>query len=258
MFGVLAVHDQGRTLQGRAIGGAKPRGLLELLLLARGRPVMKEALADALWPDGVDAPRDPIRTLEQYVCVLRRRLCGDQDRARLVFATGANSYRIDPAHVDIDVDHFDMLVRTAEESDPPARRALLTEAVSLARADLLADSMYASWTALDRDLYRDRIARAHLWLAGNYILDGDMHLVIRHAEEAIRFAPYSERAYRSLMVANYALGLDDMARSAYRRCCEALSAGIDLDPTSDTMAVAAAIDAGAPLHELIAMAPARV
>jgi DNA-binding SARP family transcriptional activator len=258
MFGVLSVHDRGRTLQGRAIGGAKPRGLLELLLLARGRPVMKEALAEALWPDGVDVPRDPIRTLEQYICVLRGRLCSDQEQARLVFATGSNSYRIDPAHVDIDVDHFDRLVRTAEHSDAAARRTLLTEAVSLARADLLADSMYASWAAIDRDLYRDRVARAHLWLASDYLQQGDMHVAIRHAEEAIRFAPYSERAYRSLMVANYGLGLDDMARSAYRRCRAALAAGVDLDPTSETVAVAAAIDAGAPLGELMAMAPARV
>ena len=258
MFGVLSVHDQGRTVQGKAIGGSKPRGLLELLLLARGRPVMKEALADALWPQGHDVPRDPIRTLEQYVCVLRQRLCSDQERARLVFATGPNSYRIDTEQVDVDIDHFDLLVRTAEQSDTTARRALLSEAVGIARADLLADSMYASWASVDRDLYRDRVARAHLWLASSYLQEGDLHLAIRHAEEAIRFAPFSERAYRSLMVANYGLGLDDMARSAFRRCRAALATGVDLDLTSETVAVFAAIDAGAPFGELIAMAPARV
>lgn len=253
MFGVLSVVDEGRTLQGRAIGGAKPRGLLELLLLARGRPVMKDALAEALWGAGPDSPRDPQRTLEHYICVLRHRLCADPERARLVFATGPNSYRIDPEHVSIDLDRFDMLVRCAERGEPGERRGLLTEAVAIADDDLLADSVYASWAQVDRDLYRDRVARAHLWLVNDHLLDGDMHLAIRHSEEALRFAPYSERAFRLLMVANYALGLDDMARSTFRRCRHVLATGLNLDPTSETVSVAAAIDAGAPIAELVAM-----
>ncbi|MFM2077739.1 MAG: hypothetical protein RJA49_1629 [Actinomycetota bacterium] len=255
MFGVLSVHDGVRTFEGRAIGGAKPRGLLELLLLARGRAVSKDALADALWGGTGNPPVDAARTLEHYICVLRRKLCTDADIARLVFVTGPNSYRLDPAHVTIDVDVFDALLRQAEQADPEQRRELLTEAVGIAASDLLEDSPYAAWAQIDRDMYRDRVARAHLWLAGDSILDGEMHMALRHCEDALRFAPYSEQAFRLMMVANYSLGHDDLARSTYRRCCAVLEAGLGLDPTSATSDLAGAIDAGAPISEVIALSP---
>lgn len=255
MFGVLTIRDGDRVLHGRSIGASKPRGLLELLLLARGRPVTKDALAEALWA-GATPPRDAFRTLEHYMCVLRKRLCDDRDLAQRVFATGPNSYRVDVAHVALDVDRFDALVREAEIVDAADRRRLLTEAVELAKDDLLADSTFASWAAFDRDLYRERVARAHLWIAGDCLLDGDMHTALRHCDEALRFAPYCERAFRLSMIANYALGLGDLARSTYLRCRAVLGSGLNVDPTSETVSVAAAIDAGAPLAELIAQSPA--
>jgi DNA-binding SARP family transcriptional activator len=253
MFGVLAVECGGTLHEGRAIGGAKARGLLEILLLARGRPVTKDALAAALW-DGRNAPPvDAFRTLEHYVCVLRNRLCSDRDRARAVLVTGPNSYRINTDLIDLDLDRFDALLLEAEQACPTERRSLLGRAVALAHGDLLEDSPFAAWAEADRYRYRDRLARSHLWLAGDLLADGDMHVVLRHCEAALQYAPYSEQAYRLQMVANYALGCSDMARSTFHRCRRVLADALDLDPTSDTVAIAAAIDGGAPVSELVSM-----
>jgi DNA-binding SARP family transcriptional activator len=255
MFGVLSVRDGERLLQGRSLGGAKPRGLLEVLLLARGSPVTKDALTDALWGSADRLPRDPFRTLEHYVSVLRHRLSPDAPGARSLIVTAPNSYRFDPAgDVVIDLDRFDALTSRADATDEPAtRRALLEEAVELATGDLLEDSPYAPWTQTDRHVYRERVARCHIRLAGDDLLDGNVHGALRHGEAALRFAPICEQAYRLVMAANYELGCDDMARSAFRRCRDTLVEVVDADPTSETAAAAAAIDAGAPASEVTAM-----
>lgn len=253
MFGMLSVECGGVHHQGRQIGPAKARGLLELLLLARGRPVSKDALASALWPGPASPPVDAFRTLEHYVWALRNRLCSDRDRARAVLVTGANSYRLNMDHVDLDLDRFDLLLLAAEQACPSERRGLLGQALALAGGDLLEDSPYAAWAEEDRFRYRARVARCHLWLAGDLLADGELHAVLRHSEAALRFAPYSEQAFRMQMVANQALGYGDMARATFRRCVTVLGDDLNLDPTSDTVAVAAAVDAGAPIGELIAM-----
>ena len=255
MFGMLSIRDGDRVVQGRAIGGAKPRGPLEQLLLARGRSVTKDALADAVWSDGIVAPRDPFRTLEHYICVLRQRLCTDPALARAVLVTGSHSYCLDTQHVTIDVDRFDELrTRAAEHADPLLRRELLTDAIAIAHSELLEGSPYPAWVAVERTSYRDRTAHAHLWLAGDSILDGDMYTALRHCEEALRCAPLCERAFRLSMVANYALGADDMARAVFQRCRVTLHEGLGLDPSYETQAVAIAIDAGASITEVVAMA----
>jgi hypothetical protein len=46
MFGSLELDVAGRRLGVRDFGGLKPKRLLELLLIERGRPVPKDRLAD--------------------------------------------------------------------------------------------------------------------------------------------------------------------------------------------------------------------
>jgi DNA-binding SARP family transcriptional activator len=252
MFGVLSIDCHGVLLQGRDLGGTKRRAILELLLLARGRPVTKDALAQALWDGHPNPPRDANRTLEQYVCWLRARLCVDREQARVVILTGTNSYRLNPDHFVIDLDRFDRLLLEAEHAEPVRRRSVLQEAVELARGDVLEDAPFAPWAENDRYLYRDRIARSHVWLAGDLLAHGDVRAALRHAEEAQRFAVHCEHAIRLQMVAYHALGLSDMARTTFHRCRAELADVLGVDPTSATIDVASAIDAGTPAAELVA------
>jgi DNA-binding SARP family transcriptional activator len=252
-LGVLTVERGGMHLQGRDLGGAKRRAIFELLLLARGRPVSKDALASALWDGRSTPPREAFRTLEQYVCGLRSLLGTDRDHARALLVTGPNTYRLNFEHIDLDLDRFDRLMVDAECAPADERRQLLHQAVALAQGDLLEDSPYAPWAEDDRFRYRDRIARSHVWLAGDLLDHGDVRAALRHAEDAQRFAPYCEYAIRLQMVAYHALGLSDMARSAYRRCCVTLADSLGVDATSLTVDLAAAIDAGAPIAEVMAM-----
>ncbi|MBI4933100.1 MAG: winged helix-turn-helix domain-containing protein [Actinobacteria bacterium] len=249
LFGPLQVTDGNRTLRGADFGGQKPRGLLELLLLARGRTVSKEQLADQLWGDA--PPRNVAGTLEHYVCVLRRRLSDDQQLARRILVTESGAYRFGFDEVDVDIDRFDRLVLQAEYADDATCRRLLGEAVAIVGGDLLDDAPYAPWAAPERDLYRSRVARAHLWLGRDAVLTGAHSSAVRHGEAALRFAPYSEEAFRIIMIADHALGHADLARLTHLRCRQTLSECLSVDPTTETENVATAIDGGMPATDLI-------
>lgn len=249
LFGPLQVLDGARRLRGGDLGGAKPRSVLEVLLLARGRTVSKERLAELLW--NTAPPRNAASTLEHHVCVLRRRLFTDQATAKRVLVTECGAYRFDTTLVDLDVDRFDRLVRQSERCDTAHARPLLAEAVDIARCDLLDDAPYAPWAIEERELYRSRVARAHLWLARDCVEQHNFLGALRHAEDALQFAPYSEEAFRTIMVADHAMGYADLARRAHLRCRQTLADHLGVDPTSETEAIGAAIDGGAPAAELL-------
>jgi DNA-binding response OmpR family regulator len=71
LFGPLRVDVAGTSLGRRDLGGHKPKRLLELLLLERGRIIPKDHLADHLC--GETLPESVAATLETFVSVLRRR-----------------------------------------------------------------------------------------------------------------------------------------------------------------------------------------
>ena len=59
-----------------ALGGAKPRAILAVLLLHANEPVSAERLAVALWGD--EAPAGAVKTVQVHVSRLRKAL-GDAD-----------------------------------------------------------------------------------------------------------------------------------------------------------------------------------
>ena len=248
LLGPLVVTTAQRTLRGRDFGGAKPRAVLELLLLARGKSVNKDVLADALWDS--EPPKNVSGTIEQHVSLLRRRLSDGSNVPKRVIVTEAHAYRLDTSEVCVDLDRFDSLVLQAEQADIGTRRDLLSEAVALVSGDLLEDEPYAPWVQWERHVYRGRISRAHMALAHDSVMVGNYGCAVRHGEESLRYAPFSEHAFQTIMIANAALGRSDLARSAYADCCSA-AASLDVKPSAEATEIAAAIDDGRSPGELI-------
>src|SRR5262245_28887130 len=136
MFGSLELDVAGHTLGVRDFGGLKPKQLLELLLIERGRPVSKDRLADQLW--GEQLPQRVAATIETYVSVLRRHL----EPGLIVTEHGA--YRLPTEQMTVDADCFDALLRQAAGAGHPlARRAWLEAATALGGQELLTDEPYA-------------------------------------------------------------------------------------------------------------------
>src|SRR6478735_5092754 len=77
ILGPLEVRAGGRLV---ALGGAKPRAVLAVLVLHRNRPVSAERLALALW--GEDVPPTAVKTIQVYVARLRKAL--DEESSRII------------------------------------------------------------------------------------------------------------------------------------------------------------------------------
>lgn len=256
MFGPLRierVRDDGVDVLGPSdLGGVKTKELLELLLLARGHPVRKDVLVEALWRGASgDEPRNPTATLESYVSVLRKHLFDDRDEARRTLVTMNGAYRFAIERVSLDLDRFDAAMAT---SDRPRAERLphLLDAAELATGDLLEDVHEAAWLEQERELTRDRVARLHLLIAADLLVQGDAATAVRYGERVLSSRPYSEEAFQMIMLAEHALGHSDAARRAFERCRRLLAEELGFDCTSETEDLWAAIDAGTPAALLIA------
>jgi DNA-binding SARP family transcriptional activator/pimeloyl-ACP methyl ester carboxylesterase len=232
MFGPLQVEAGGTRLGPRDLGGVKPKQLLEVLLVERGRPVPKERIAELLW--GEAQPRRAAATIETYVLVLRGRLDRPPGLGRRLILTESGAYRLATGALSVDVDRFDALLREAAASGPAGRRPLLQEAVTLADAELLADEPYAAWVVPVREHYRERQVQALVDLAECCLDLGDQRAALAAAQRALALDATRERACRAGMLAHAALGERDAALRLYERCRAALAdeLGVPPDPQS--------------------------
>ena len=135
-FGILgpvqAVRD-GRQL---ILGGPKQRAVLALLLVAEGRVVPAEYLAEVLWQGS--PPRGAAKTLRSYVSRLRSLLEPD---AGLVARGGGYAIAVGPDR--LDAARFERLVGRGREAlgrgEAAAAAGRFAEALALWRGRALAD-----------------------------------------------------------------------------------------------------------------------
>jgi DNA-binding SARP family transcriptional activator len=243
LFGPLTIETQGRRLGARDLGGVKPKQVFEVLMLARGAQVSKDALGDLLWGDA--PPMKVAATLETYVSVLRARV------GRSLIVTEHGSYCIRRGSVWTDVDEFDEILSTwktpQHEALEPLERALM-----LVRGDLLEDEPYASWAQRARERYREGHSELLRRLALCLLLRGDFGSATTHAHHALDLEPLDEFACRILMVSLFAAGRQQAAFRAYDSCKRLLREELDVAPLDETAGCFAQIRRHEPVDELVA------
>ncbi len=228
-FGPLRVELDGRALGPRDFGGRKPKLIFEILLLAHGRPVTRDRLADLLW--GEQPPRNVAGTIDTYASLLRRTL--GSERARLV--TEPEAYRLERSELLVDLDRFDRLAaRAATRPRGPERRAALEDALTLVRGEVLEDEPYAEWVEDTRAHYRRRALDVRVDAALAALEAGETTAALDHAEEALAQDPLEERAHRMVMLGQELAGRRSSALRAYERCRHALAEELGSDPSEDT------------------------
>ena len=245
LFGSLAVCAGGRWLGPRDFGGVKPKQLLEMLLLERGRVVMKDELADGLWSE--PSPERVAATVETYVSLARRHL---GDRGRLI-ATEPGGYRLVAEAASVDLDDFDRLVQGAAGVAGGERRGGLEAALALASEEVLVDEPYADWAQPVRAQYRERRIEALLALAECCLALAAFTDAARYAERALEFDLTLERACRAAMLGHYALGDQSGALGAYARCRAALASELGVVPLPETLALHSAVLRQEPVEALL-------
>jgi DNA-binding SARP family transcriptional activator len=209
IFGPLEVRDGGAPI---AVGGAKQRGLLALLLLNANEVVSSDRLIDELW--GGQPPATAGKALQVYVSGLRKALGRDR------IATAPPGYRLAVERDELDLERFERLAvrgRSAlEEGDPRSARELLDAALSLWRGPALADFAYEPFARLEAERLEERRLAAL-----EERLEADLRLG-RHGELVAELGrlvaehPLRERLRGQLMVALYRSGRQADALAAYR------------------------------------------
>ena len=131
LLGPLEVIERDRPL---ALGGAKQRSLLAILLLQANELVSTDRLIDQLW--GAAPPATCAKSIQIYVSRLRKQL-GDE---RL--ATQAPGYVLQVEPSELDLARFERLADEARRGDPRTAARKLRDALALWRGSPLADLAY--------------------------------------------------------------------------------------------------------------------
>src|SRR5262245_50063429 len=114
LLGPLEVVSRDQPL---ALGGAKQRALLAVLLLRANDVVATERLIDLVW--GESPPPTVAKSVQTYVSRLRRQL----GAGRLVTRAPGYLLRVDP--LEVDLARFERLVADARGADPGTAARLL-------------------------------------------------------------------------------------------------------------------------------------
>jgi DNA-binding SARP family transcriptional activator/ABC-type transport system substrate-binding protein len=220
ILGPLEVLDGGRQIP---LGGAKPRSLLLLLLLARGRPVSTERLIEEMW-DG-RRPDTAHKIVQLHVSSLRKALGEER------ISTVERGYVLHLEPGELDAERFEELARSASRAPPAEALKQLRAALDLVRGAPLDDLRLEPWVGpeiaqLDELVLSATEARIEAELAL-----GRHKEVVRELQQLVAAHPGREDLLRQLMLALYRCSRQKEALDVYRRVSSRLRADLGLEPS---------------------------
>lgn len=221
-LGLLAVTADGRPLPKWRT--AKARDLFAYFLLQGDRPVARDQVVEALWPEG--DPESTRSLLHTTLYNLRGSL-GAPGEGLIKFAGGV--YRMNRAGLELDLDRFQRLAASADEASWRA-------AAELYRGDLLEGLDYPWCEAPRTHLRRLYLSVLHQ-LAAKLQSDGRQAEAIEFLQLIIQVDPLDEEGHRALMEAYAARGNRSSALQQYRTLARLLDDELGLEPGARVQAL---------------------
>ncbi|MGP3916622.1 BTAD domain-containing putative transcriptional regulator [Nonomuraea sp. 10N515B] len=224
------------------LGGPRQRGVLALLVAARGQVVPVDRMIEDLWRG--EPPARALMSLQAYVSNLRRLLePGRPPRtpARLlVSAAPGYALRLPPEAVD--AWRFEGLLGQARtDTDLRAAQARLAEALGLWQGPAFAEVADEPWAAAETARLNElRLAATELHVAAGLRI-GDPAAVVPEAERLTRDEPLREEGWRLHALALWSSGRQADALATLRRARGILAEELGLDPGPDLTALEEAI-----------------
>jgi DNA-binding SARP family transcriptional activator len=218
ILGPLEVREGGAQF---ALGGAKQRALLAVLLLRANRVVSTEQLIEALWED---PPAKATKAVQVYVSRLRRALGGTMPTSR------------PPGYVlELGPEHFDLArfrrLRDEARCDPSNAAAKLAEGLALWRGPLLAEFVSEPFARVERlRLEAERLEALEEWIEADLAL-GRHAALVGELEALVVMHPLRERLRGQLMLALYRCGRQAEALAAYREGRRRLVEELGIEPS---------------------------
>jgi DNA-binding SARP family transcriptional activator len=203
----MRLHGQEPDLRGLR---PRARTLLRFLALHAGRPVHREEIVDALWPNLRHAAG--IRNLQVTVSNLRVPLEPDARRgtSRLIPRQGESYLLALPADGSSDVRAFDRATEDGRRARGGRRLDAAAEALRAALAlyagDLLPEDGPADWVVAPREQYRQEAAEAAGMLAEIELQLGRLEAAIEAARRSLAIDSFRDASWRVLVEASQRAG----------------------------------------------------
>ena len=175
----------------------KARDLLKLLVVKRGRPAPREALAEVLWPDA--APGLVGNRLSVVLATVRGVLDPDKAFAADHYVVGdRGTIRLNLAALTVDVEVF-LQQAAAALADDADRAELVRVAEVTYTGDFLEEDLFEDWAVGLREEARAVYLRVLRTLSDSSIAAGDHELAVRHLLRILERDPYDEAVHLDLV-----------------------------------------------------------
>jgi predicted ATPase/DNA-binding SARP family transcriptional activator len=197
-----------------ALGGARPRRLLGVLLLHANRPVATDRLIDAVWADS--PPPSARGALQVHVHALRKALGTDR------IVTRAPGYLVRVDEGELDADRFERLVDAGS----------FAEALGLWRGPALADLASEDFARADAARLEEARLSAHEARIAAELEAGRHDAVVPELDALVTAHPHRERLRAQQMLALYRAARQADALAAFRDARSALDE-LGLEPSAE-------------------------
>jgi DNA-binding SARP family transcriptional activator/basic membrane lipoprotein Med (substrate-binding protein (PBP1-ABC) superfamily) len=228
VLGPLEVRVDG---EGLAIGGAKQRAVLAVLLLHAGEVVPVARLVDEVWGD--EPPPSAAHTLESYISRLRQLLSAHGPR---LIRRGAG-YAIELDGASLDARDFGGLHEQAALAVAMEDHASVVDitaaALGMWRGPALADVALASAGRAEADRLEELRLRTYELRFDAELALGRDEQAIGELQKLVAQNPYRERFVAQLMLALYRAGRHAEALDVYEHTRRSLDDDLGLQPSTD-------------------------
>ena len=243
LVGHIRLESPGGTLDERALGGRQGRVVFAMLAGARHRPVPKEELAEALWPE--ELPASWQAALRGVVTKVRSALTAAGLDGANVVRSAFGCYQLElPDGASVDLEVASDAVEEAEAAlavgQPDQARRLAEVAAAVARQPFLPGEEGPFPEDMRRQLQALHLRALEVLGRADLAIE-DVGAAIGAAQTALTVEPFRESAHRLLMSAHAAAGSRGEALRAYERCRLLLAEELGVRPSAETEAAYVAL-----------------
>jgi ATP/maltotriose-dependent transcriptional regulator MalT/DNA-binding SARP family transcriptional activator len=217
-LGRFAVLQGGEPVPLGAWQSRKARDLLKVLVARGGRPITREAAAEAMWPD--EDPEPLGNRLSVALSIIRKVLDpGRRHPPDHYVVADARTIALRLDRVDVDLTEFLRLASEATDlmakGDRDAAEGPLRRARQVYAGDFLEEDLYEEWAVGAREEARSRLLTILRLLARLASDRGDDESAGQHLGQLLERDPYDEDAWLALIAGQLRLRRHGEARRRY-------------------------------------------